>query len=252
MRRSLALAAVAARLWTQARFVAPRLDRAAQLTLMRDLSRDMLELLGVDLSVRGAVPDGVPVLLAPNHVSWLDVWAVNVVAPARFVAKAEVATWPVAGSITRGFGAVYITRGCPRDAWRVKNRLAAHLQAGERVAGFPEGTTTDGSRLGHFHPAIFQAAVDAGALVQPVAIRYRAPDGSRCQAAPFIDDMTFVGSLRRVLAAPGVRAEVTFLPPRRGAGACRKELAAWSFEAIARELQLPAGRPARMILRPAA
>jgi len=253
MPTTLAFAGFAARLWHLARFVVPRLDPDERRRLTRDLARETLDLLGIDVAILGQpCRDGQPVLLAPNHVSWLDVWAVNAAAPARFVAKAEVARWPVAGTITRGFGAFFIKRGCPRDAWRVKNRLAAHLRADERVAGFPEGTTTDGSRVGHFHPALFQAAVDAGALVQPVAIRYRAPDGSRCQAAPFIDDMTFVGSLRRVLAAPGVRAEVTFLPPRRGAGACRKELAAWSFEAIARELQLPAGRPAPMILRPAA
>jgi len=252
MRQVATLAAVTARLWLLARFVAPRIDRAAQLDLMGRLAGDMLDLLGVDLVVRGAPPAGEPVLFVPNHVSWLDVWAVNAVAPARFVAKAEVARWPVAGAITRGFGAVSIKRGCPRDAWRVKNRLAAHLAAGERVAGFPEGTTTDGSRLCHFHPAIFQAAVDARAPVQPIAIRYRTPDGSPCRAAPFIDDMTFVDSLRRIVAAPGIRAEIAFLPPRPAGGACRKALATWAREAIARQLALPAGRTAPMILRPAA
>jgi hypothetical protein len=64
--------------------------------------------------------------------------------------------------------------------------------------------------------------------------------------------MTFVESLRRIVAAPGIEAEIAFLPPRAAAGACRKELAAWSHEAIARELALPAGRSAPMILRPAA
>ena len=251
MRDAASLVAVTARLWFLARFVAPRLDRDAQLGLMRRLSADMLDLLSVDVTVGGAPADA-PALLVPNHVSWLDVWAVNAVAPARFVAKAEVATWPVAGTITRSFGAVYIKRGCPRDAWRVKTRLAAHLAAGERVAGFPEGTTTDGSRLGHFHPAILQAAVDTGALVQPVAIRYRAPDGSPCRAAPFIDDMTFVDSLRQIVAAPGIRAEITFLPARRAAGACRKELAAWARDGVARELLLPAGRPDPLPLRRAA
>ena len=253
MPRSLTLAAMTARLWLLARFVAPGLDPATRQRRVQQLARDMLDLLGVELEVRGVrLPAAAPVLLVPNHVSWLDVWAVNALAPARFVAKAEVATWPVAGAITRGFGAVFIKRGCPRDAWRVKTRLGVHLGDGERVAGFPEGTTMDGTRLGHFHPAIFQAAVDAGAPVQPVAIRYLAPDGSPCRAAPFVDDMSFVESLRRILGAPGITAEVTFLPPRSGQGACRKALAAWSREAIARELARPAGRVAPQVLRPAA
>lgn len=253
VRSSLAVTRLAARLWSLARFAAPRLDAEGRHRLMRELSRETLDLLGIDVVVVGQpCPDGEPVLLAPNHVSWLDVWAVNAAAPARFVAKAEVARWPVAGTITTGFGAVFIKRGCPRDAWRVKNRLAAHLDARERVAGFPEGTTTDGSRVGHFHPALFQAAVDAGSLVQPVAIRYRAPDGSRSDAAPFVDDMSFVDSLRRIAAAPGIRAEVTFLPPRAAGGLCRKVLAAWAREAIVRELALPADRPDPAVLRRAA
>jgi 1-acyl-sn-glycerol-3-phosphate acyltransferase len=76
----------------------------------------------------------------------------------------------------------------------------------ESVAVFPEGTTTDGTRLGRFHPALFQAAIDAGAAVQPVAIRYPAPDGRPDPAAAFVDDMTFAASLVRVLGAPGIRA----------------------------------------------
>ncbi len=253
MRTTLACARLAARLWRTSRVVAPGLDPVARRRLTRELARETLDLLGIEVLILGRpCRDGQPVLLAPNHVSWLDVWAVNVAAPARFVAKAEVARWPVAGTITRGFGALFIKRGCPRDAWRVKTRLAGHLRANERVAGFPEGTTTDGSRLAHFHPALFQAAVDAGALVQPVAIRYRAPDGSPSAAAPFIDDMSFVESLRRIAAAPGIRAEVTFLPPRTAAGACRKALAAWAREAIARALDLPADRPDRAVLRRAA
>jgi 1-acyl-sn-glycerol-3-phosphate acyltransferase len=242
-----------ARMWLLARVLGPRLDKPALRSLVQRLSRETLALLRVEIEVHGVPPaEAMPVLVAANHVSWLDVWAINALSPARFVAKAEVAHWPVAGTITRGFGSVFIRRGCPRDAWRVKNRLAEHLRHGEHVAGFPEGTTTDGSGVGPFHPAIFQAAVDAGAEVPPVAIRYRAPDGSPCPESPFVGDMTFLESLAKILGAKRISAEVTFLPRLEAGGRSRKYLAAAARAAIAQVLDLPLASASQARFRHAA
>jgi 1-acyl-sn-glycerol-3-phosphate acyltransferase len=151
----------------------------------------------------------------------------------------ETRRWPIAGTVAAGFDAFFIVRGSPRDAARVKDRVAAALRAGERVAVFPEGTTSDGTRLRRFHAALFQAAVDACARVQPVAIRYPLPDGRPNPAAAFVDDMTFGVSVLRVARSRGLVAELTFGPPLPGRGTTRRELARRSRAFIAAVLGLP-------------
>ena len=187
---------------------------------------ELLDAVAVEVAVRGARPLlAGPVLLVANHVSWLDVQALGAVAGTRFIAKAEVRDWPVVGALAARLGTLFIRRGSFRDAMRVKNALAKLFVAGERVAVFPEATTTDGTRLGKFHPALFQAAIDAAVPVQPVAIRIREVDGSPAAAAAFIDDMTFVESLGQVLARPRLVVELTFGPPIWAADQTRRQLA---------------------------
>ncbi len=107
----------------------------------------------------------------------------------------------------------------------MKDAIAAALRRGERVVVFPEGTTTDGTRVGQFYPALLQAAIDAGAPLQPVAIRYVGIDGKPDPATAFIDDMSFAESLARILARPRIVAEVHVAPPYTASHATRGELA---------------------------
>jgi 1-acyl-sn-glycerol-3-phosphate acyltransferase len=187
-------------------------------------ARRMLAILGVELAVRGAPRVHGPVLVVANHVSWLDIDALNAIAGTRFVAKSEVRRWPVVGTVAARTDTFFIVRGSYRDAARVKAAIAAALARGERVCVFPEGTTTDGSRIGRFYAALLQAAVDSGVPVQPVALRYVGPDGNRIEDAAFIDDMTFVASLRKVLRHVRITAELTFGPCIDPAGRTRRDL----------------------------
>lgn len=202
-------------------------------------STRILDAVAVDVRVRGARPLlAGPVLLVANHVSWLDVQALGAVAGTRFVAKAEVRDWPVVGALAARLGTLFIRRGHRRDAMRVKNAIAKLLVSGERVAVFPEATTTDGSRLGTFHAALLQAAIDAAIPVQPVAIRHCEADGTPAEAAAFVDDMTFATSLGRVLARPRLVVELTFGPPMWAADQTRRQLAARSRSFVAGVLGL--------------
>jgi 1-acyl-sn-glycerol-3-phosphate acyltransferase len=226
--------------WLAARAAPRRLPPEHRDRIVAWLSRQTLAALDVRLRVFGArPPDGEPLLVVANHVSWLDVYALNAACPARFVAKTETADWPIAGTITRGFGAIFIRRGSVRDAARVKDAVAGRLRAGERVAVFPEATTTDGTRLLRFHPAMFQAARDARVRVQPVAIRYPGADGTPNVAPAFVDDMTFVESLRRVLREPALEVELDFGAAIPAADLGRRELAALSRGLVAASLGLP-------------
>lgn len=190
-------------------------------------SAGMLAAVAVEVRVRGARPLlAGPVLLVSNHVSWLDVQALGAVAGTRFVAKSEVRDWPVVGALAARLGTLFIRRGHFRDALRVKNAIAKLLVSGERVAIFPEATTTDGNRLAPFHAALVQAAIDAAIPVQPVAIRHCEADGRAAPAAAFVDDMTFATSLGRVLTRPRLVVELTFGPPMWAADQTRRQLAA--------------------------
>ena len=233
------LAGALARSCWHARRYAHDLGGDAWRSAVEGASARMLDAVGVEVRVRGARPlRAGPVLLVANHVSWLDVHALGTVAGARFVAKSEVRDWPVVGAMAAGFGTVFHRRGHRRDALRVKNLLAKLLVAGERVVVFPEGTTTDGTRIAPFHAALLQAAVDAAIPVQPVAIRHVEADGTPSAAAAFVGDMTFLDSLRCIVARPRIVTELVFGPPIWAADKTRRELTARCRGFIAAELGL--------------
>ncbi|HSO08205.1 MAG TPA: lysophospholipid acyltransferase family protein [Pelomicrobium sp.] len=210
----------------------------------RRWSLQLLAIAGVRLTVRGDPPGVDPRsgIVVANHVSWLDIFVIAAVSPSRFVSKSEVRDWPLAGYLATRAGTVYLERARRRDAARVNQHMQELLRGGERLAVFPEGTTTDGTLVKPFHGSLLQPAVEAGAPVFPAALRYLDGDGERSQAAPYTGDDTFMTSLRRILAAPGIRAELTFLAPIATAGRTRNDVARDAEAAIASALRLPAPR----------
>jgi 1-acyl-sn-glycerol-3-phosphate acyltransferase len=232
-----------ARIGLGASLVLPRLALDDRRSRARDYSRRLLEALGFRVDVRGrALGESGAILLAANHVSWLDVCAIGTVSAAPFVAKAEMLGWPMMPRVARLFETLFLVRTSPRDAARVKGEVAAKLREGRAVTVFPESTTSNGAMLGRFYPALFQAAVDAAAWVQPVAIRYRGTDGFPTDAPAFLGEMTIFDSLGRILAEKEIGVELTFCEPIRAAGSSRRELAAASHAAIAAVLGFDCGQ----------
>jgi 1-acyl-sn-glycerol-3-phosphate acyltransferase len=231
------------RMWLGAVLLGGRLSERWREPIVRRFSARLLAILGVRIEVRGAVPSSAwPVLMVANHVSWLDSYVVNVFNGARFVAKSEVAGWPLIGTIARRFETIFIVRNSIRSAARTKDAMAGLLRRGIPVAVFPEGTTTDGQTLRPFHPALLQSAVDAQVPVQPVAIVYRGRDGRRSDAAAFIDDLSILSSLLQILREGELVAEVTFCPPMSSRGQSRREMAYRTRRAIAATLDIPTVR----------
>ncbi|MBI4809734.1 MAG: 1-acyl-sn-glycerol-3-phosphate acyltransferase [Nitrosomonadales bacterium] len=141
-------------------------------------------------------------LIVTNHISWLDVFVLNAIVPMRFVAKSEVRRWPAIGWLCARAQTLFIERGKARAAARMNVQLVGLLQRGECLAIFPEGTTTDGSRVAHFHSSLLQPAIDAQAQVHPVAIRYQDELGARSTAAAYIDELSFGASMWNILSTP--------------------------------------------------
>jgi 1-acyl-sn-glycerol-3-phosphate acyltransferase len=134
-----------------------------------------------------------------------------------------VQRWPLVGTLATGAGTLFIERESRRDAHRVVHHMVAHLQEGQVLAVFPEGTTGDGLTLKPFHANLIQAAISANVPVQPMALRFVDRHSGQLSMAPrFIDDDTLVASLWRTLSAHGLLAEVTVGSPSLSQGRNRR------------------------------
>ncbi len=188
----------------------------------------MLACLAIKLVVKGEPPASGPVLLAANHISWLDILVMHAARHCRFVSKSDVKHWPLIGTLATGAGTLYIERESRRDAMRVVHHMAESLRAGDVLAVFPEGTTSNGVDLLPFHANLIQAAISAGSPVQPVALSFVDRTTGQTSLAPcYIDDDTLVGSIWRVLRTPNIAAVVTFGEPQLADG---RERRAWAAD----------------------
>ncbi|HEX8930827.1 MAG TPA: lysophospholipid acyltransferase family protein [Actinomycetota bacterium] len=186
---------------------------------LRGLARTMLAVLGVRLVRKGPAPRPGSLIVA-NHVSWLDILVLLAASPVRLVAKGEVGGWPGIGALAKLSGAVFIDRSRPKALPGTVAEVTGALSSGRTVAVFPEGTTFCGAAQGRFRPALFQAAIDAGAPVVPASIGYDST------AAAFIGEDTLWDSVRRVAALRSLTVTLVTAPALRPApGADRKLLA---------------------------
>jgi 1-acyl-sn-glycerol-3-phosphate acyltransferase len=210
-------------------------------------SRGLLRICGTRLVVRGAdldprlarddvVPDRPGRLVLANHISWIDVFALLGTLPARFVAKSEIGRWPLLGALVTLVGTLYIERGRRHAVAAMNQRVRDHLQAGETIVVFAEGTTTDGFSLLPFHSNLIAPALEVGCEIWPMALRYT-DAGVQTAAASFVGEMGLITSLWNILVARDLRIEVSFLPPVAATpGGTRHQLAHRARIAIAEHL----------------
>jgi 1-acyl-sn-glycerol-3-phosphate acyltransferase len=197
-------------------------------------SRQLLGMLGVRLQADGAAPAGG--LLVANHISWLDILALNALAPACLVSKDDVRRWPVIGWLSAQMATLFIERGSRSAAQRTREHLVAELRQGKRVGVFPEGTTGLGDRVLPFHGALFQAAIDARCAVTPLLLHYTEADGQPSEAAAYVGDTTFWASCRAIVGSSGLTVHAAFLAPIEAADSDRRHLAHHSHRLIAHAL----------------
>lgn len=222
--------------------------------LKRAWSRQLLDLLGVVLELPPGGLDRIGHgLVVSNHVSFIDIFAINAALPSGFVAKDEVASWPLIGWLARHNGTVFITRGKRKSAHRTQQEISAVLATGRRLSIFPEGTTSAGDRVLPFHGALFQAAIDAAVPVHALAIDYVDARGIPSAAAAYIDDLSLLDCLRQILGSGGLRVRLglaaSFAPPYTD----RRHIAHAAHQAVAGALrQRPVNTPPVQSFRNAA
>lgn len=218
----------------------PFLGRTGKDKKIRKWSRRLLDILGIELEIEGSqLMQGDPHLIASNHISWLDIHVINAYKPISFVAKSEVAGWPIFGWMAKCLGTVFIRRDSARHAREVVMQLAQILKR-ESICIFPEGTSTAGNHVLTFKPNLFEAAIVSRSPVYPLSIQYFSKSsGERSEAVAFVGDMGLLESISRVIKTPILVARITILPPypiSQMAQLERKNLAIYCHDSISKSL----------------
>jgi 1-acyl-sn-glycerol-3-phosphate acyltransferase len=158
--------------------------------------------------------------------------------PCAFVAKAELARWPVLGFLARTFGTLFVERGNKRALGELNRRLAERLARGEALVLFPEGTSTSGQGVLPFRPALLEPAAALALPVRYATLRYATPPGERpaSEVVCWWGDMTFGAHALELLRLARVEAGVRFgAEPITAAD--RKTLAARLQAAVSQRLE---------------
>ncbi|MDX1486274.1 MAG: lysophospholipid acyltransferase family protein [Alphaproteobacteria bacterium] len=221
--------------------VAVALGARLSRTLPVSFHRFCARLLGFDIVVRGRLPESGPVLFVGNHTSYLDIMVLGSIIEGSFVAKSEVARWPLFGTLARLQRTVFIERRASRSV-RQRDEISARLAAGDSLILFPEGTSDDGNRVLPFKSALFavveKPVAGAPVWVQPFSIAYTGLDGLPLgrEWRPLFSwygDMGLPGHIWRVLTLNRTRVEVTFHQAVTfGQYGSRKALAEHCFEVV--------------------
>ena len=212
--------------------VFPFCDDRRRMVLKARWSAALLRTMGVeaDVDLSHAVPGA---MLVANHISWVDVFVINAALPCAFVAKEEVRQWPFLGWLSEKNDTVFMRRGSRGHARIINGEIAAILGEGKHVAVFPEGTTTDGRSIRHFHAALLQAAVETGRPVVPMAISYWEIDGQRSMAPRYDGEITFWQCMMAMIGRKRLIARAVTMPPLGLCGEDRRHIAVAARAAIA-------------------
>ncbi|VAW51048.1 1-acyl-sn-glycerol-3-phosphate acyltransferase [hydrothermal vent metagenome] len=190
---------------------------------------------GVKIKIYGiALPE--KTLFVANHISWLDILILGDLLPIHFLSKYEVKTMPVIGWLATRAGTLYIKRGDRASASESSKEITAVLKQHHNSLIFAEGTTTDG-HIKKFHNRMLQSAIDAQAMVQPVAIFYpvKNPKTKKLEINPvalFLGNTTIGESYNIIARSPGMDVEVHFLEPIDSSNITKIEVAQHAYEKV--------------------
>ena len=191
--------------------------------------------IGVKIKTVGtAMPD--KTLFIGNHISWLDVLVHGGLVPTHFLSKYEVKTMPVLGWLASRGGTLYFKRGNRDSRSEASDEITKVLKQGHNSLIFAEGKTTDG-HVKKFHSRMMQSAIDAGAMVQPVAIFYPVfnPETKKTELNPvtlFLGETTLGESANLILREPRIDVEVHYLEPIDSTDITRDEIAQQAYDQV--------------------
>lgn len=209
--------------------------------------RQFLKLLHIETRIHGDIHPGNHLMVA-NHISWKDIILLNSIYATRFVAKSEIARWPLVGWLSNKVGTLFVKRGSISDIRRLNEQIAQLMMAGEKVTLFPEGATGEGEEISHLYPGLFQSVIDtqnqaqkdepieAPLGVQPIVIIYKV-DEQLSPHIPYTGNTHILENLWSVLNYEHISADIYFTPLIDSENATRKLLSSRSHQQMQDVLQ---------------
>ena len=199
---------------------------------VRKWSKKLLDICHVSVKVNNLQLLSDRALIVSNHISWLDIFLIYSVTHGHFIAKADMANWPMIGLLARKAGTLFLERSNVRQLKNTLETLVKKLKARERVIFFPEGTTSKQGAMLPFHPNLFEGAIHTGLPVQPFALKYVNRQGEYEEAVDSHGDITFGQSVASIIRQDYIRAELTILPAINAIGMHRKTLSVMARKTI--------------------
>ncbi|MFT4540063.1 MAG: 1-acyl-sn-glycerol-3-phosphate acyltransferase [Planctomycetota bacterium] len=191
--------------------VSARMAARTHAWIVKAWARCMLRILGIRLTVVGPIPRP-PFFLVSNHLSYIDIPVMLSQLDGNFLAKADIAHWPVIGWLARSTGTLFINRTMRTDLKRVLPEVQRALDSGRGVIVFPEGTSSQGSEVLAFRPSIFEVPARTGIEVSIACVHY----DTRNERPPahlsvcWWGDMTFMPHFIDMMKMPGFEARLSF------------------------------------------
>jgi len=209
--------------------VTPSIGVPVKRVVSRVWARGVCQIIGLRVEVQGQPPMP-PFILVSNHLSYVDIVTLMSVLPAVFVAKSEVAGWPLLGQLSRVASTIFVDRQNRKDVVRVNADIDRILARGEGLIMFPEGTSSRGRDVLPFRSSLLQPACTTGHPVNYASVSYRTPAGAPPaeMSVCWWGDMTFGNHFWGLLQLPSIEGSVSF---------GNRSVAADSRHELARSLQ---------------
>ena len=176
-------------------------------------------IIGLSIEFKGELSEHVPTIFVSNHISYLDIFALGQKIQASFVAKSDIASWPVMGKLASFQNTLFIERSANRAKQQLQ-QFQSHLESQRNLILFPEGTSTNGAEVKTFKSSLFAAAENPDVQLQPVTIVYTQYEGkgmtqSRRDDFAWYADMPFGSHFMKMLSLGKYEAVIEFHEPMR-------------------------------------
>jgi 1-acyl-sn-glycerol-3-phosphate acyltransferase len=207
-------------------FILPKVSPKQRDLIICKWAASLLAVMNIRVVKKGHLPnrDITSTMFVANHISWVDIHALNSVRAVRFVSKSEVRHWPVFGRLAINANTLFIDRAKKQDAGRIVEVTTESLKAGDCLCYFPEGTTTDGTELKPFKGSLMQSAINNEHPIWPFVIRYPNSDGSPNVEMAYAGETTLLYSMWQIVSLKNPVVELEFLEPISPKGHDRRSL----------------------------
>lgn len=208
----------------------------AKKKIIKSWARTFIGMIGMRFAVEGEVYDK-PCLIVANHISFVDIFALNAMKPGRFIAKSEIADWPVFGRIAKGVDTLFIQRKNRRSIITVNEQISGALMQKQTIMLFPEGKTSVGESLLPLKANLIEPAILSGTPVLPVAICYT-ENGVKTTKASYANISIFK-CLWTICSTPGLTVTLKVLPLINVEGKTRHEVASEAAALMSAAMGVP-------------